>query len=201
MNRKVGRPKRSESERRAMQIEIARHAVQLFHEEGFEAVSIRRLATAVGCAPMTIYAHFDSKTDILRYLWADVLTDVFRDMTDAMSAQADPRSRLAAAASAFVEYWLTHPQNFRMVFMSGGVQRVDVQTFMQDKATLQRFAFFTELVAAAAPDRPDLKLRVDTLIVGLIGIALAAITIADYPWSTPQTMTRSLIEMAVGGRD
>ena len=32
-------------------------------------------------------------------------------------------------------------------------------------------------------------------------VALAAITIADYPWSTPQTMTRSLIEMAVGGPD
>jgi AcrR family transcriptional regulator len=64
MAKSAGRPPRSETDILEYRSKIARHALAIYRAEGFGAVSIRRLAKEVGCAPMTIYAHFEGKTDI-----------------------------------------------------------------------------------------------------------------------------------------
>jgi AcrR family transcriptional regulator len=68
MAKTAGRPPRSETDISKYRSKIADHALAIYRAEGFGAVSMRRLANEVGCAPMTIYAHFEGKTDILRYL-------------------------------------------------------------------------------------------------------------------------------------
>ena len=75
--RQTGRPKRSAASVAQTRKQIAAVALRLFHQEGSASVSMRRLAQEAGCSPMTIYAHFDGKIDILQYLWADVLDDLF----------------------------------------------------------------------------------------------------------------------------
>ena len=76
MARTAGRPPRSESDIVEFRSKIAKQALAIYRAEGFGAVSMRRLAKEVGCAPMTIYAHYEGKQDILRHLWADVLADM-----------------------------------------------------------------------------------------------------------------------------
>lgn len=190
---KPGRPARNATQMEAARDKIARHALTLFRQEGFASVSIRRLAKEVGCAPMTIYAHFGGKTDILQYLWADVLKDVFEEIQTGLDKTEAPQDRLAAAAKAFVRYWLNNADHFRLVFMSGGVSRTDVATFMKDPQTRQYFKLISDLVKAAAPDQADVKTRADTLVSGLIGIALCLNTIVDYPWSAADAMTETLL--------
>lgn len=193
MAKKSGRPLRSEKDIREMRSKIARVAQKLFREEGFDAVSIRRLAKEVGCAPMTIYAHFDTKTDILRHMWADVLDVLFQEIADNLATVAAPAERLKIAARTFVDYWLAHPEHFRLVFMSDDVSRSDVDTFLQDSQTLERFRFFGNLVQSAAPTDTDTKPKSDALVAGMIGIALSHITIRDYPWAPPHQITDTLV--------
>lgn len=193
MAKKSGRPPRSAKEIRAMQSKIAHVAQRLFREEGFDAVSIRRLAKEVGCAPMTIYAHFDTKTDILRHMWANMLDVLFQEIERNLAALTDPVNRLRTAARTFVDYWLEHPDHFRLVFMSSDVNRADVDTFLQDNKTLERFSFFANLVRLASPIGSEGKQKTDTLIASMIGISLSHITIRDYPWETVHNMTDTLV--------
>ena len=65
MAKTAGRPPRSESDIVEFRSKIAKHALAIYRSEGFGAFSMRRLAKEVGCAPMTIYAHFEGKQDIL----------------------------------------------------------------------------------------------------------------------------------------
>ena len=68
-----GRPTLSEaalSERRA---EIAAVAIQLFNEEGYASVSMRRLGKEVGLTPMALYRYFSNKLEILTALWDHVI--------------------------------------------------------------------------------------------------------------------------------
>ena len=194
MPKRSGRPPRSTADILATQSKIADHALRLFRDEGFESVSIRRLAKEAGCAPMTIYAHFDSKVDILRYLWADVFTTLFDDIQAALKPLLDNNERLQLTAEMFTDYWLKHPDHFRLVFMSNAVTRTDVSSFVQDARTLRHFRFFYDLVRAVVPDEDTAKPQTDALIAGLIGIALSATTIHDYPWTDARDMTRMLVD-------
>lgn len=193
MAKSAGRPPRSETDILEYRSKIARHALAIYRAEGFGAVSIRRLAKEVGCAPMTIYAHFEGKTDILRYIWADVLTDMSGEIQKKLSSIVPPAERLQIAAQTFVSYWIDHPDHFRLVFMSNDVTRADVSRFIIDDRTLAHFRMFSDLVEVLLPDDSNVKARTDTLISGMIGIALCTNTIRDYPWADAVMMTDRLL--------
>ncbi|MFV1465005.1 MULTISPECIES: TetR/AcrR family transcriptional regulator [unclassified Phaeobacter] len=197
MARRAGRPRRSETDILGFQAKIGKHALEIYQAEGFEAISIRRLAKEVGCAPMTIYAHFEGKTDILRYLWADVLSDMSDEIRKTLTDIAAPSERLQSAAQTFVAYWTNHPDHFRLVFMSNDVNRADVSTFVSDEKTLAHFAVFSDLIREVLPDAADVQVRTDTLISGMIGIALCMNTIPDYPWVDAPLMTERLLKSVV----
>lgn len=193
MKKKSGRPVRSKTDIQAMCVKIAEVARTLFREEGFDAVSIRRLAKEVGCAPMTIYAHFENKTSILRHLWGDVLNALFAEIQTNLERVDTPGERLEIASQTFVKYWLQNPEHFRLVFMSNDVTRGDVDTFMQESQTQAYFKFFADMVQDVLPPNTDPKPKTDVLISGLIGIALCHNTIRDYTWIAAETMTSHLV--------
>ena len=56
-----GRPTLSEAEASEMRRHIADCAMRLFQEDGYDAVSMRRLAGEAGCTVMTLYRYFDRK--------------------------------------------------------------------------------------------------------------------------------------------
>ena len=203
MAKTAGRPVRSKSDIMEFQSKIARNALALYRAEGFGAVSMRRLAKEVGCAPMTIYAHFEGKTDILRYLWADVLADMSDEIQGKLKSVVAPAERLQTAAQTFVSYWIDHPDHFRLVFMSNDVTRSDVSTFISNEQTLVHFKMFSDLIQDVLPNDDSVKVRTDALISGMIGIALCINTIRDYPWTSVTLMTDSLlagiIELANSG--
>ena len=193
MARTAGRPPRSSAEIQKFRSKIGKHALEIYRAEGFGAVSMRRLAKEVGCAPMTIYAHFEGKTDILRFLWADVLGDMSNDIEKKLKSVVGARERLRAAAQTFVDYWIDHPDHFRLVFMSNDVTREDVSTFIMHDDTLAHLRMFSSLIKEVHPEEHDVKMRTDTLISGMIGIALCANTILDYPWADATSMTEQLL--------
>ena len=193
MARTAGRPPRSKAEILEFRSKIGKRALEIYRTEGFGAVSMRRLAREVGCAPMTIYAHFEGKTDILRYLWADVLADMSNDIETTLNSVVGARERLQSAAQTFLAYWIDHPDHFRLVFMSNDVTRADVSKFVMDEDTLAHFRVFSGLIREVHPEGHDVKVSSDTLISGLIGIAMCMNTVADYPWSNATSMTNQLL--------
>jgi AcrR family transcriptional regulator len=197
MARTAGRPTRSKAEILEFRSKIGKHALEIYRAEGFGAVSMRRLAKEVGCSPMTIYAHFEGKTDILRYLWADVLADMSNDIETTLNSVVGPRERLQSAAQTFLAYWIDHPDHFRLVFMSNDVKRADVGKFVIDEDTLAHFRIFSGLIREVHPEGHDVKVSTDTLISGLIGIALCMNTIADYPWANATSMTNQLLSSII----
>lgn len=193
MPKPSGRPPRSADDIAAFRAKVAKHALTLYRQEGFGAVSMRRLAQDVGCTPTTIYAHFDGKTDILRTLWADVLGEMAGNIGTDITVANTPSQALATAAHSFVSYWVDHPDHFRLVFMSGDVARSDVGTFLQDDQTRRYFQIFPNLIQALDGPQQDVKNRADALLCGLIGIALCHNTIADYPWPNTSVLITQLL--------
>ena len=174
---------------------IAAAARRVFLAEGYDSVSLRRLASEVGCTPMAIYTYYDSKLDILRQLWAEVFDAAFAEVERACAEGATPASQLKAMCQAYVRYWLDHPDHYRLVFMSTGVTQDDVTVFVEADAIATRYAVFaTALSACVGQDDPRIATHAEALICGLIGIAHSHITVSGYPWSAADGLVAVLVE-------
>lgn len=192
----VGRPARSAEEIAATRAQIAAAAAALFQAEGYRAVSMRRLAEAAGCTPMTLYAYFDGKADILRHLWGGFFDELFTDLARIAARTPDARMRLARLSRAYMRYWLTDPERYRIVFMTEGVNQAEAGVFAGSAETASRYNVFFEAMRETLkrPTDAEVKLRVDALICGLHGVAHNAITISAYPWESPARLTDLLVD-------
>jgi len=191
-----GRPARSKAQIEDMRAAIAQSAMKLFREEGYEAVSMRRLAQEAGCTVMTLYKYFDGKIDVLRYLWGQVFGEMF-DALDLLAArERNAERRLDAIALGYVEFWLARRDRYFMVFMSSGVTQSDVSVFVGDDPVLPRFALLRDCLATALGARAggaEITLKFDLLLCALNGIAHNLITISAYPWSAPKKLVRAAV--------
>ncbi len=193
----AGRPAISDAKKNQMRGEIAAIAKRLFQDEGFAKVSMRRIASEMGCAPMTLYKYYDAKVDILRTLWGDVFLELFYHLNDVSKTG---ENQLHDLGCTYVRFWLDHPEYYRLVFISDGVTQSDVTVFLDHPELIQRFDVFKQALVAstAVPlEDADLKLRLETFLCFLNGIAHNLITISGYKWSDPDKMVARAITSIV----
>ena len=192
-----GRPQRTERQIADMREQIASCALRLFQEEGYEAISMRRLAKEASLTPMTLYKYYDSKIDILRSLWAEVFVELFDELDQIAAKESDLRVRIHSVALRYVTYWLDNPDHYFLVFMSKGISQTEVRGFVEADATLTRFDLLRDCLVRALGDRVDLpmkRLKSELLLCALNGIAHNLITISSYPWSDTEELVRTAID-------
>lgn len=197
-----GRPVHSQQQVDEMRALIAEHALSLFQSQGYEAVSMRRIADATGCTVMTLYRYYERKIDILRQLWARVFASLFDDLDQRANACPDPLAKLDAISLGYVRFWLEHREHYFMVFMSSNVDQSDVSIFVQDDALLARFHIFQQCLEQAAMDDEDqqkIAVKAQLLLCTLNGIAHNLITISAYPWASPELLVREAVRGLLAG--
>lgn len=107
---------------------IRRTALRLLEKGGPEAVTMRRIAQAVGVTPMAIYHHFPTREALLRAV-VDREFGEFLDRVALQPAQALAEEQIEHALDAYMEYALARPQIFDYVF---GKPRPDARRFPED---------------------------------------------------------------------
>ena len=110
----------STDEVQAFRDRICDAAAHLFAEQGYEAVTLRSVAAAVGCSPMTPYRYFPGGKD---EIFAAVRAASFGEFADATIRSADgiedPFERLAAGGREYVRFALDRPDQYRLMFELG----------------------------------------------------------------------------------
>lgn len=192
-----GRPTRSAEQIEEMKARIIDTAYRLFLVDGFDAVSMRRLATEVGCTVMTVYNYYPRKIDILQALWARVFAVLFDELAVRIATITNPTERLKAVALGYVQFWLDRREHYFLVFMSSNVEQSDVSIFVQDDALLARFDVFRHCIAEAS-EQPlsaeALELKSELLLCALNGISQNLITISGYPWAKPEALVDAAVK-------
>jgi AcrR family transcriptional regulator len=193
--RRRGRPSLTEADIAAHKARIAAIAERLFREEGYQGISMRRLAVEAECAPMTLYAYFGSKAAILQTIWLAFFDELFADLEVRAAAVADPKDRLRTIARAYAAYWIANPDRYRMVYMTEGVKPEEVGVFVRDSGAVERFDIFFDTLALAGPSlsEGEVKVRGELLVSALQGIAYNHITTSAYPWEPADALVDALI--------
>jgi AcrR family transcriptional regulator len=184
----MGVKERRDRERTETRTKILDAARELFINEGFEAVSMRRIAEAIEYSPTAIYVHFRDKEALFQELCAHDFTALAHGMQD-LAHVADPVERIRLAGHGYLRFAITHPNHYRLMFMTPRkvgaapdklAQRGDP---MEDAYALLRNST-AEAIAAGRfrPDRTDPELLAQTFWAGVHGVASLQIALATDHW-------------------
>ncbi|HUL43959.1 MAG TPA: TetR/AcrR family transcriptional regulator [Bacteroidota bacterium] len=99
-----------------MRRSILDSAMKLFLEEGFENVSIRKIADKIEYSPATIYLYFRDKDEILYALHVEGFEELFRRQ-QAVRNIPDPRQRLRRHGEIYVKFALDNPEYYNLMFI------------------------------------------------------------------------------------
>jgi AcrR family transcriptional regulator len=105
---------------------IKREAVRLFVEHGVEAVSVRDIAAAVGMKPPNLYAHFASRDELVRELFAEGYAAYGERLLEAASISPIFSEQLAAMVRLICRLHDEDVVQFRFLLLSqhGGLAHV-----------------------------------------------------------------------------
>ena len=136
----MGIKQRHERDREAVRRAILDAARDLFVTEGYQNVSLRKIAERIEYSPAAIYGYFASKDDIFLAL----AEEGFRLLGDPQRAEAadarrppSPLDRLRGIFWHFYEFSRQHPQYFLLMFVDHSVPRICRE--------YERFAFAREI--------------------------------------------------------
>lgn len=146
------------AELRARVIEAAS---QLFAAEGYQNVSIRRIAEVAGCSQMAMYRHFPDKASLITHLCVELYTSQTTRINEKLGHLKSPQARLLEAAKQTIELAVKNPHHYRLAFLTPLPD--EVSTEIRTEIAKPAVDFFRrnlrEILPESAPESLEQKLR------------------------------------------
>jgi AcrR family transcriptional regulator len=166
-------------------------ARDMFVTQGFEAVSLRKIAESIGYTAPALYTHFRDKADILSEICRqdfDSLAEHFNRLAKIES----PVERIYQIGMTYIRFAKAYPNHYRLMFMTPDLSRLappteeDLQHF--DDPDHDAYAFLRRAVSEAMErglfraGLDDADLLTQTLWAGVHGVAAIEVTHSHCPW-------------------
>jgi AcrR family transcriptional regulator len=204
----MGTAERRARERQVTRERILEAARELFAKEGFEAVSMRKIAERIEYSPTAIYFHFKDKIALLREL-CDSDFQTLREQFIEVAQVRDPIERLRRAGSVYVDFAIKQPNHYRLMFMTPHPE-LDPKTskISHGNPDEDAYAFVKATVLQALDERrfrpglDDADLITQTVWAGVHGICALHIAKGCDRWvelRDPQQATALMVEALMRG--
>ena len=122
----MGLKERQGREREAVTTSILDAARELFVAEGYNSVSIRKIAEKIEYSPAAIYSYFPSKDDIF-FALAEEGFQLLLELVEASVTRLpgpDPVDDVRQAFWSFYEFSKSHPEHYFLMFVDRSVPRI-----------------------------------------------------------------------------
>jgi AcrR family transcriptional regulator len=186
-------------------------ARELFVAEGYQAVSMRKIAERIEYSTTALYVHFRDKETLMRELCARDFAE-FAKVFARIAGIADPIARIRAAGEAYIRFGLEHPNHYRLMFMTP----VAPEVYERDDEALRRrgnpdvdaYTFLRDAVVQAlaekrfAPGYRDPDLIAQTLWAGVHGMVSLQIVKGQDPclgWTDVEDRTNAMLDGILHG--
>lgn len=108
---------KTDAERQQLRMLILDAARELFAVRGIEAVTMREIAKKIGYSSTAIYLHFTDKEALIRELCDTDFLALASKLHRILEIK-NPVERMMALGQGYAEFALTHPNHYRIMFMS-----------------------------------------------------------------------------------
>ena len=201
----MGVAERKTRERKALREEILDAARQIFVTEGYDGVSMRRVAEKIEYSPTTIYLYFKDKSDLMYEICQETFAKLRRSLEAIQQEGGDPLSQLRRGLRAYVDFGLKHPQHYIATFIMPHERPNEkdlARHHASDSEGMKAFGFLRAGVQAAV-DANQIQGDVDTITRGLwatiYGITSLLIVQPDFPWGDRNKVIDFTIDSLLAG--
>ncbi len=193
----MGVKERREREKLETREKILDAARELFIAEGYEGVSMRRIADKIEYSPTAIYVHFKDKDE----LFLEICHQDFRRLAQtflAIGKIADPIERLRKTGHAYIDFGLKNPNHYRTMFMTPHPPILEKDLALEGKGNPEEDAYeflrvtVAEAIKAGAfrDDLKDADLVAQTMWAGVHGVISLHIAKSEDPWIPWRSLKR-----------
>ena len=202
----MGIKERQERDREAVRRSILDAARELFMAEGFQHVSIRKIAERIEYSPAAIYGYFPSKDDIFFALAEEglrLLGDPGAVESDPRYKDAPPLERVRAMFWRLYEFSCEQPQYFALMFVDHSVPRISREyerfAFARDRKQHIIAALQACVDAGELPRGLNTAVAMRTLMVGVLGVAVLQLSDRLGPGEDPDLLAADVLNLTLAG--
>lgn len=176
-------------------------ARELFVAEGYQSVSMRKIAGKIGYSPTTIYLYFKDKTDLLHQICEQTFARLAQNIQAIQQLSDNPLEKLRSGLREYVHFGLKHPSQYEIIFIAPLPKNLGLQ-FEQTNGEI---AFNTlrsvinECVSAKLLKSNDVELISQTLWAGIHGVTSLLIKHGGFPFVERDELIHNLIETLITG--
>jgi AcrR family transcriptional regulator len=198
----MGTKERQDRERQAVTASILSAARDLFIAEGYQSVSIRKIAERIEYSPAAIYSYYASKDDIFLALAAEGFHLLDAKVHAAMTT-GDPLENVRGCWWAFYEFSQEQPAYFQLMFVDRSVPRITQQwegfEFLQQMLTNAVTAIQKAIDAGAFPKTLSPNAAMHMLWASLIGPAVVGLRHRLATGEDYDALARDVLNATIAG--
>ena len=198
----MGIKERRAKEKEQLRRQILLAARELFVNEGYENVSMRKIANKIEYSPTTIYLYFKDKADLLDSVCQETLLNLLNTLEQLKKDKSDPVETLKKSGQAYVEFGLKYPQDYKLTFV--------IRPQFQRGLGLQEgsvgenvFNYLREMVSECIQQKRFQQMDVETtgqvLWSAVHGVTLLLIDFPDFPWTEKDKLIDTVIHTTIEG--
>jgi len=194
--------RRSDHSREELREMALSAAEQIVVDHGYEGLSARKVATAIGYTVGTLYLVFENIDDLILNVNARTLDRLHAKMTELKAQPGEARDYLLQLGQVYIHYANNDPHRWAMVFEHRFAEDREVPAWYQEKIT-RMFSVVEEGLKPLAKQRPrqEVTLAARAIWSGVHGICILALmdTLGIAGVESAQELTRSLISNYLKG--
>ena len=201
----MGIEERKERQRRSLRQEILSAALDVFANEGYHQLSMRKLAEKIEYSPTTIYLHFKDKAELFECVCEQTFSQLCDVLSKIVVSTADPLEAFEKSCRAYVDFGLQHPDQYTVAFLLDSGQR---STPLAPDEVLQKYpkameAFYqlrggvAECMAKGRFAEGDPDVMSQVVWAALHGLTALLIVKPSFPWCDRNTLIDVSIQTMV----
>ncbi|MGQ5524438.1 TetR/AcrR family transcriptional regulator [Chitinimonas sp. PSY-7] len=192
---------RRQRERNALRRKIIEAARALCAEGGYEALTVRSIASRIDYSTSVIYSQFEDKAALLRAVTDEDFAELTRQLLEQDVPNAPPTQRILDMATRFANFAQQQPEHYRRIFISPPPP-VSVEESAaehgnpnEDAYAFARMLFVVLIDATPTVTERDADMLLQMFWGSLHGLIALHLTLADEPWVSLKPLP-ALVERA-----
>ncbi len=193
---------RREREKENLRQVILDAAREMFADEGYANVSMRKIADKIDYSPTTIYLYFKDKNDLLRQICDETFAKLGQKLNSIGKKHGKSIEGLRAGLLAYIEFGLEHPKHYEVTFILPLIERLS-ETEYSGTSGKKAFDFLrsgvADCMASGEISKGDVDLISQTLWAGIHGVTSLLIGHEGFPFVDQKTLVDSVIDTMLKG--
>jgi len=197
-------------QRASLRREILDAASRLFAEEGYDRVTMRRVAEKIDYSPTTIYLYFTDKRELFAAICDETFSQLASRLDRLKATPGEPGAgggplatltHLRDGLKAYVEFGTSHPNHYAVAFLQ--TQEIPPDFAFEQSIGARAFGFFRDAVQACAAAGAIRTESADTTAQALWaaahGVTSLLITMKGFPFVARAALIDHTIDTLIAG--